>query len=91
MTLLNLEIVDEASVESKEAKIAKILENKRVIVSFSGGVDSSVVAYLSKKYARESILVFQDGLSVGIGEGEIADAERTTDNSKRMWGYTKST
>jgi uncharacterized protein len=70
--LTQLEFVDQEIIKSKLAEIAVLLKNKKVIVSFSGGVDSSVIAWISKQYAKETILVMQIGNSVGIGEKEIA-------------------
>ncbi|MHA2250374.1 MAG: ATP-dependent sacrificial sulfur transferase LarE [Candidatus Kariarchaeaceae archaeon] len=69
---ISLEITDENTIKTKLNEIKKIFINKKVVVSFSGGVDSSVIAYLSKKYAQETLLVMQVGYSVGIGEREIA-------------------
>ncbi|MHA2092137.1 MAG: ATP-dependent sacrificial sulfur transferase LarE [Candidatus Kariarchaeaceae archaeon] len=70
--LTQLELVDEKIIKNKLAEIASLLKNKKVLVSFSGGVDSSVIAWISKQYAKETILVMQIGNSVGIGEKEIA-------------------
>jgi uncharacterized protein len=33
------------------------IENKQVIVAFSGGIDSSLLAYLSQKYAKKTLLL----------------------------------
>lgn len=41
----------------KLENLISFLKNKKVIVAFSGGVDSSLLAFLSKKYAKEALLV----------------------------------
>ncbi|MFX1572176.1 MAG: ATP-dependent sacrificial sulfur transferase LarE [Promethearchaeota archaeon] len=43
--------------EKKLASLISFLDSKKVIVAFSGGVDSSLLAFLSKKYAKETLLV----------------------------------
>ncbi|MFW9972858.1 MAG: ATP-dependent sacrificial sulfur transferase LarE [Candidatus Odinarchaeota archaeon] len=45
------------SIEKKLNSVISFLEGKKVIVAFSGGVDSSLLAFLSKKYAKDTILV----------------------------------
>jgi uncharacterized protein len=47
----------ETSLEEKLNNIISLLENKKAIVAFSGGVDSSLLGILSKKYAKETLLV----------------------------------
>lgn len=72
MQFTQLEMINEELVNQKIGKIAKILGNQKVIIAFSGGVDSSVVAFLAKKYSDQVILIMQDGLSVGLGEVDYA-------------------
>ena len=45
------------SLEKKLNSIISFLEGKKVIIAFSGGVDSSLLAFLSKKYAKDTLLV----------------------------------
>ena len=43
--------------KEKLNKIHSILKNKKVIVAFSGGVDSTLLAFLSKNFAQKTLLV----------------------------------
>ena len=45
------------TLEHKLENLISFLKNKKVIVAFSGGVDSSLLAFLSKKYGKEALLV----------------------------------
>ncbi len=47
----------ETALEEKLNNIISLLENKKTIVAFSGGVDSSLLGILSKKYAKDTLLV----------------------------------
>ena len=46
-----------STLEKKLKSIITFLEGKKVIVAFSGGVDSSLLAFLSEKYAKETLLI----------------------------------
>jgi len=46
----------------KLEKIASFLKNKKTIVAFSGGVDSSLLAFLSNKYAEKALLVTEKSI-----------------------------
>ena len=70
-----LRIIDDESVAAKIDKVHSLVRDKRVIVAYSGGVDSSVLASLVSDVATETRLVMQIGESVGIGEQEFAQRE----------------
>lgn len=72
MVLTPLQTIDYSLIEMKIDTITRFLSKKRVVIAFSGGVDSTLVAYFASKYAKDSLLVMQTGLSVGIGEAEVA-------------------
>ncbi|TXT67334.1 MAG: tRNA(Ile)-lysidine synthase [Promethearchaeota archaeon] len=46
-----------AKLKGKLEKIESLLKNKRVIVAFSGGIDSTLLAFLSDLYAKETLLI----------------------------------
>jgi len=60
--------------EEKLSNIISFLEGKNVIVAFSGGVDSSLLAFLSKKYAKETLLITEK--SILYPEEEIEEASQ---------------
>ena len=45
------------NLETKLKSIASYLTGKKAIVAFSGGVDSSLLAYIAHKYAKETLLI----------------------------------
>ncbi|MCE7733315.1 MAG: ATP-dependent sacrificial sulfur transferase LarE [Candidatus Heimdallarchaeota archaeon] len=69
---INLEITDENKILNKTLIVKELLNGKKVVVAFSGGVDSSVVAFLAREYAAETLLVMQTGSSVPKSEVDIA-------------------
>ncbi len=63
-----INIINDKSIDAKLSQIRDLLEGKKVIVAYSGGVDSSVVGVLAKKYAKETKLIMQIGSSVARSE-----------------------
>ncbi len=60
--------------KDKFSRIASLLKGQRVLVAFSGGVDSSVLALLAKKHADKVVLLTID--SVLSPESELANAKK---------------
>jgi len=50
------------NLRSKLENLTSFLRNKKVITAFSGGVDSSLLAFLSNKYAKEALLVTEKSI-----------------------------
>jgi uncharacterized protein len=67
-----MELSKHLNLKLKELK--SFLNGKRVIVAFSGGVDSSLLAFLSKKYAKETLLITER--SILYPEEEIKGASK---------------
>jgi len=59
---------------SKLEDLISFLNGKKIIVAFSGGVDSSLLAFLSKKYAKDTLLVTER--SILYPEEEIEEASQ---------------
>jgi uncharacterized protein len=64
--------------ESKLNNIISFLRDKKVIVAFSGGVDSSLLAYLSKRFAKEALLITEK--SILYPDEEIEEASQFAKN-----------
>ena len=62
------------TLEKKLKRIISFLEGKKVIVAFSGGVDSSLLAFISEKYAKETLLITEKSLL--YPDEEIEEAKR---------------
>ncbi|MBA7698775.1 Pyridinium-3,5-bisthiocarboxylic acid mononucleotide synthase [subsurface metagenome] len=69
---MNMEISENLNLKLKELK--SFLIGKRVIVAFSGGVDSSLLAFLSKKNAKDTLLITER--SILYPEEEIKEASQ---------------
>jgi len=50
------------NLNDKLENLATFLKSKKVIVAFSGGVDSSLLAFLSNKFAKETLLVTEKSI-----------------------------
>jgi uncharacterized protein len=59
--------------KQKLDKLIEFLTDKKIIVAFSGGVDSSLLAYLSSKYGKETLLVTEK--SILYPEEEIKETK----------------
>ena len=52
----------EIALRKKLDDLKAFFQEKKVIVAFSGGVDSSLLAFLSKKYAKETLLITEKSI-----------------------------
>jgi len=50
------------SLEMKLNNLIAFFKDKRVVVAFSGGVDSSLLAFLSNKYAKKTLLITEKSI-----------------------------
>lgn len=69
---MNVELSKNLNLKLKELK--SFLDGKKVIIAFSGGVDSSLLAFLSKKYAKDTLLITER--SILYPEEEIKGASQ---------------
>ena len=53
-------------------KVRTMLEGRRVLVAFSGGVDSTVLAHFSKQCAEETALLTVDSITFSQNELQLA-------------------
>ncbi len=64
----------EIALRKKLDDLKTFFHEKKVIVAFSGGVDSSLLGYLSKKYAKETLLITEK--SILYPDYEIEEAKQ---------------
>ncbi len=60
------------NINQKIEIIKNIIKNQSIIIAYSGGVDSSLLAYFCKQYAYRTLLVMQIGISVSTREQDFA-------------------
>jgi uncharacterized protein len=64
--------------QSKLNKLKAFVQNKKIIVAFSGGVDSSLLAYLSNLHSKQTLLLTAS--SIIFSEKELQDAAQFVRN-----------
>ncbi len=70
------------NLKNKLESLISFLKTKKILVAFSGGVDSSLLAFLSNKYAKETLLVTEK--SVLYPDDEI----KLTSEYAKKYGIT---
>jgi uncharacterized protein len=66
------------NLDIKLNKLKSFLKGQNAIVAFSGGVDSSLLAFLSKKFAKDTLLITER--SILYPEEEIEEASQFAEN-----------
>ncbi len=69
--------------ERKLQKVKEILHDKKVLVAFSGGIDSSVVARLAKEYSSRVLAVTVRSKTNPLGE--VEEAKRVAQELEVEW------
>jgi len=64
-------------IKKKLESLISFLKDKKVIVAFSGGVDSSLLGFISKSYAKETLLITEKSLL--YPDEEIEEAKKFAD------------
>ena len=64
------------NLEDKISIVKNILKDEKVAIGFSGGADSTLIAYLSSKVAKDTLAITIDNHL--FPEGFIEHAKKTT-------------
>ncbi|MFX1266958.1 MAG: ATP-dependent sacrificial sulfur transferase LarE [Promethearchaeota archaeon] len=64
-------------IKKKLESLISFLKDKKVIVAFSGGVDSSLLGFISNRYAKETLLITEK--SILYPDEEIEEAKKFAD------------
>ena len=66
------------SLEDKINVVCEILRDKKVAIGFSGGADSTLIAYLSSKFAKDTLAITIDNKL--LPTGFVENTKRTADS-----------